>query len=572
MKKKILINARYPEQKRVAIVEGETLVDFYVEVAAKEHLRSNIYKGVVVRVEPGLQACFVNFGPKKHGFLQMREIMPKYFGKKAEGKRPRIQDAIQKGQELIVQVEKEERDTKGASLTTYLSLPGRYIVMMPGQDRVGISRKIEAREDRDRLKELFRSLKLPKQMGFILRTAGGDSSKEELENDLKYLTKLWNKIQRDIKKAKTPALIYKEEDLAVRTVRDYLSSDVHEVLVDDEAAYKSISEYLKKMAPWRKINIKLFKEKNPVFGKHHIEEQIAKIHERYVHLPSRGYLVIDRTEALTAIDVNSGRSKKEENIEATALKTNLEAAEEIARQLRLRDIGGLIVIDFIDMTSSKNRRELENRLKDALSTDKAHWETAGVSKFGIVEMTRERLRPAYMDAMYRKCEACNSTGTIRTDEMIAISVLREIHRKASQGDVGTISCRLPVESLNYLINVWREDMVKTEKESGTTISLMADASLPPGQYHIDFVKRESGDEAPDKREGPKKSKKEILKEASEDAEISPSAEPADTSAREPEQKTARTGRRRRSRRSRKKSPMGAQAVEQKEVLPETQGQ
>ncbi len=503
MKKKILINARYPEEKRVAIIDGETLIDFYVEVAAREHLKGNIYKGVVTRVEPGLQACFVNFGPKKHGFLQMREIIPQFHGKKVDAKRPRIQDAIQKGQELIVQVEKEERDTKGASLTTYLSLPGRYIVMMPGEERVGISRKIEDREDRDRLKEIFASLKLPKKMGFILRTAGGDSTKEELENDLKYLTKLWSKIQRDTKKEKAPALIYKEQDLAVRTVRDYLTTDVQEVIVDDEEAYKMIKDYLKKTAPWRKINIKLTKDRRPIFGKHHIEEQIAKIHDRYVHLPSRGYLVIDRTEALTAIDVNSGRSKKEENVEATALKTNLEAADEIARQLRLRDIGGLIVCDFIDMASSKNRRELEKRMKDALGTDKAHWEITGISKFGMIEMTRERMRPAYMDAMYRKCEGCNGTGTIRTDEMIAISVLREIHRKSSQGDIGAISCRMPVESLNYLVNVWREDLVQTEKDSGVKITLTADPALPLGQYKIDLDKRETGEEAAPRKEAPK---------------------------------------------------------------------
>ena len=264
MKKRILINGKYPEEKRVAIVEGDSLIDFYVEVAAKEHLRGNIYKGVVARVEPGLQACFVNFGPKKHGFLQMREIKPEFYSKKSEAGKARIQDVIQKGTELVVQVEKEERDTKGASLTTYLSLPGRYIVMMPGQERVGISRKIEDREDRGRLKELFNSLKLPKKMGFILRTAGGDSTAEELDNDLKYLTKLWARIQKDLKKAQSPSLIYKEQDLAARTVRDYLTNDVQEVLCDDEDTYKVIKDYIKKTMPWRKVTIKLLKDKKPI--------------------------------------------------------------------------------------------------------------------------------------------------------------------------------------------------------------------------------------------------------------------------------------------------------------------
>ena len=282
----------------------------------------------------------MNFGPKKHGFLQLREIRQEFFVNTPQGKRPRVQD-LQKGQELIVQVEKDERDTKGASLTTYISIPGRYIVMMPGQERVGISRKIEDRDDRERLKEIFHALKLPKKMGFILRTAGSDKTGEDLENDLKYLTKLWTKIQAEAKKASAPALIYKEQDIAVRTVRDYLTSDVSEVLIDDQEAFKGTKEFLRKTVPWRKINIKFYKDKKPIFSIHNIEEQIAKLSERYVHLPSRGYMVIDKTEALTAIDVNSGRSRKEENVESTALRTNLEAADEIARQLRLRDIGGL---------------------------------------------------------------------------------------------------------------------------------------------------------------------------------------------------------------------------------------
>ncbi|GAB4489553.1 MAG: Rne/Rng family ribonuclease [Thermodesulfovibrionales bacterium] len=485
MKKKILINAQYPEERRVAIIDGDTLVDFYVEVSAREHLKGNIYKGVVARVEPGLQAVFVNFGPKKQGFLQMREIMPQYYGKKTEDRRPRVQDVMVKGQEIVVQVEKDERDTKGASLTTYISLAGRYIVMMPGQDRVGVSRKIEDREDRDRMKDMFKALKLPKNMGFILRTAGGDSSQEGLENDLKYLTKLWAKIQRDLKKAKAPALIHKEQDFAVRTARDYITSDVSEVIVDDQDAIRNIKDFLKKTSPWQKVTIKHYKDRTPIFTHYHVDEQIAKIHDRYVHLPSRGYLVIDKTEALTAIDVNSGRSRKEEHVEATALRTNLEAADEIARQLRLRDLGGLVVIDFIDMMSSKNRREVENRLRAAMADDKAHYETTPISKFGIVEMTRERMRPAYLDMVHRQCDACGGTGIIKTDEMVAIEALREIHTRAARGKVTAVTCRLPVESMNYLINTWREEIVKTEKDNELSIRLVADAHLHAGQYKLD---------------------------------------------------------------------------------------
>jgi ribonuclease E len=490
MKKKILINAKYTEEKRVAIVQGDQLVDFYVEVSAKEHLRGNIYKGKVARIEPGLQAAFVDFGPKKQGFLQMREVSGEYFQKKVEGRRPRIQDVLAKGQELIVQVEKDERDTKGASLTTFISIPGRYIVMMPGQQRVGISRKIEDREDRERLKEIFSSLKLPKDMGFILRTAGSDKTSEDLSNDLKYLTKLWSKIQAEAKKVSAPALIYKEQDIAVRTVRDYLTDDVIEVLIDDQTAYKNTKQFLTKTLPWRKINIKYYKDRKPIFLKHNIEEQIARLNERHVYLPSKGYLVIDKTEALTAIDVNSGRSRKEENVEATALRTNLEAAEEVARQFRLRDIGGLIVIDFIDMESSKNRRSVEATLKNALSLDKAHTEISGISKFGMVEMTRERMRTAYFESINRQCEACNGAGIVMTDEMVAITAFREMHTRAAKGGIKAITCTLPVESLNCLINMKRDEIDQIEKEDKVSIRLRADTKLSTGQYTITIEKTE----------------------------------------------------------------------------------
>ena len=495
MKKRILINALHAEEKRVAIVEGDALVDFYVESSGKEHMKGNIYKGVVVRVEPGLQAAFVDFGPKKQGFLQFREIMKEDFQKQPEdGRRGRIQDVISKGQELIVQVEKDERDTKGASLTSFISIPGRYIVMMPGQDKVGVSRKIEGREDRERIKEIFNSLKLPKGMGFILRTAGGDKTGDDLSNDLQYLTKLWSKIKTESKKAKAPALIYKEQDIAVRTVRDYLTSDVVEVLIDDQEAYKITKDFLKKTMPWHKINIKYYKDKEPIFSRHNIEEQISKIHERHVYLPSRGYMVIDKTEALTAIDINSGRSRKEENIESTAFKTNMEAAEEVARQLRIRDIGGLIVIDFIDMESSKNRRELEKRLREVLASDKAHTEICGISKFGMVEMTRERMRPAYLEAINRKCDTCDGTGIVKSSEMIAITAFRSIHALAAKGGIRSITCRMPVESLNYLLNNKNEELWAIEKDYAIKVTILADRDLA-GQFKVNVEKIETEAEA-----------------------------------------------------------------------------
>lgn len=488
MKKKILINAKYPEEKRVAIVDGDRLVDFYVEVSEKEHLRGNIYKGVIVRVEPSLHAVFVDFGPKKHGFLQIKEISPEYMGPKGTGKKKRIQDVLSKGKELVVQVERDERDTKGASLTTYISIPGRYIVMMPGQERVGISRKIEDRQERDRLKEIFHSLKLPKKMGFILRTAGIGKTAEDLSNDLKYLAKLWGRIQKDAEEAKAPALIYKEQDIAVRTVRDYLAPDVKEVLVDDQQALRDIKAFLRRTMPGQKLNARYYKDKRPIFDLHNIEDQIARVNDRFVRLPSRGYLVFDRTEALTAIDVNSGRSRKEKNVEQTALRTNLEAADEIARQLRLRDIGGLIVIDFIDMEAPKNRREVEGRLKAALQADKAHTDVSGTSMFGIIEMTRERLRTAFFESAYKKCPTCEGSGVLKTDEMLALSAFREIHLKASQGGMQSITCRLPAASANHIINTKRNDLVTMEKEFGLKINIISEPAILPGQYTLDVEK------------------------------------------------------------------------------------
>ncbi|MDA8168693.1 MAG: Rne/Rng family ribonuclease [Nitrospiraceae bacterium] len=490
MKKRILINAKYPEEKRVAIVEADRLVDFYVEVATKEHLKGNIYKGAVARVEPSLQAAFVDFGPKKHGFLQIRELTPNHFPESTKGKKKRIQDILQKGQELIVQVEKDERDTKGASLTTYISLPGRYVVMMPGEERVGISRKIEDKNDRQRLKEIFSTLELPPKMGFILRTAGIDKTAEDLSNDLKYLMKLWDRIQTDAKEAPAPALIYKEHDIAVRTVRDYLTSDVSEVLVDDQEAYRNVKSFLRRTVPWRKINIKYYREKRPIFDLHNIEDQISKINDRFVNLPSRGYLVFDKTEALTAIDVNSGRSRKEKNVEQTALATNLEAADEAARQLRLRDIGGLVVIDFIDMESSKNRREVEARLKAALSADKAHTDITGISRFGIIEMTRERMRTAYFESIYRKCAACDGAGVVRTEDTLALAAFRDIHLKASKGGLKGITCHLPVACANQLANLKRDELIKMEKAFKLKISIIGDPGVPQGQFVMDLEKAE----------------------------------------------------------------------------------
>ncbi len=482
--KRILINASYPLQHRVAIVEGSRLMDFYVESSAKQQVKGNIYKGVVSSILPSLQAAFVDFGHKKNGFLQLREIMPELYLDKQEGKR-NIQRAVSKGQEILVQVEKDEHDTKGASLTTYISLPGRYIVMMPGQQRIGISRKIESRKDRDHLREIFNSLKLPKNMGFILRTACSDSLEQELNRDLKYLTRLWQSIKTNAEKSKAPALIYKEQDIAMRTVRDYLTTDVSEILIDHKETYNATRSYLKKIIPGRTFNVIHYKEKKSLFSLYNIESQISGLNEPYVHLPSRGYLVFGKTEALTAIDVNSGRGKKEDTIEATVLNTNLEAVDEIARQIRLRDIGGLIVIDFIDMQSGKNRKLIEQRMTDVLASDKANTEIAPLSKFCIMEMTRERIRPSYAETTSIECPLCSGRGIVRSNSTTALAALRELQNLAAEGKTDTLTCRISLEGGNILLNDMRADIAQIEKDCGVRLNIICDPSLPQGQYAIE---------------------------------------------------------------------------------------
>jgi ribonuclease E len=491
---RILINARYAGEKRVAIVEGDTLADFYMEVASREYLKGNIYKGVISSVMPGLQAVFVDFGQKRQGFLQFHDVMPELYQPDEEGggkAKRNVQNSLVKGQEILVQVTKDGHGAKGASLTTYVSIPGRYVVMMPGQKKVGISRKIENREDRDRLKETFNSLNLPENMGFILRTACSDSLEQELSRDLKYLTKLWDRIRADLAKAKAPALIYREQDIAMRTVRDYLNPEVVEILIDDPKTCAATKAFLKRIMPWRKVNVVQYKEKEPLFSLYNIEGQIARLAQRTVMLPSKGYLVFDKTEALTAIDVNSGRSHREDSVESTALHTNLEAAREVARQLKLRDIGGLVVIDFIDMESAKNRKLVEDTMANAVCPDRASVELAGLSKFCILEMTRERLRPAYAEAISSKCPLCEGRGVIGSDEFIAISAMRELHSVAAadKGDISGITCRLPVVSANILLNAKRNELLRLEQEYDISISVIADPAIPPGRYLLDTIKK-----------------------------------------------------------------------------------
>lgn len=490
--KKMLINAVHPEECRVAIVKDGLLEEFDIETPSKEQIRGNVYKGVVVRIEPGLQAAFVNYGPFRHGFLPITEIQPRYFQKeKIEERkgRPKIQDVLLPNQELLVQVEKEERNDKGASLTTYLSLPGRYLVLIPGEERVGVSRKIEDEKQRDRLRAVLEELNPPKGMGFIIRTAGIDRSNKELGIDLNYLLNLWSAILKKNEELPAPSLIYQEQDLVMRTIRDYFTHDITEVLIDDPEVYRKARTFFKAVMPRYERVVKLHKEKRPIFSKFNLEEQIKTIYDRKVNLRSGGSIVIDQTEALVSIDVNSGKKKGESDIEETALKTNLEAADEIAQQLRLRDLGGLIVIDFIDMEERRNKIEVEKRLKSALKNDKARIDVGRISRFGLLEISRQRIKPAISEASYVTCSYCQGRGSVRSDESLAISVLRRIQAGVAKGNTSFVRGVLPVDVASYLLNQKREELLQLEKEHDLKIHLTGLQGVLPDKITLEFEQR-----------------------------------------------------------------------------------
>lgn len=514
-KKRILVNAVHPEECRVAIVNGEELEDIHIESASVEQTRGNIYKAVVVRVEPSLQAAFVEFDKgQKHGFLQFREISPEYYQKKTDmdkgGERPKIQDVISKKQELLVQVEKDARDMKGASLTTYISLAGRYLVMMPGQKRLGISRKIEGSENRDRIREIFKKLEIPEDSGFIVRTTGLDQDEDTLRADLKYLRGLWEEISRKAKKTKAPNLVHREHDVVMRAIRDYLTDDVDEILIDNAEVANTAKEYFKTHIPKFQRKVKQHRLRIPLFSRFGVEEKLARMHNRRVLLPSGGSIVIDTGEALTAIDVNSGKTRGEKGIEELALKTNLEAAEKIARHLRLRDLGGLIVIDFIDMRPSKNRIAVEQALRKALKSDKAKIDMSRISKFGLLEMSRQRLRPSLDDTHLVTCPACGGRGTYKAPSTVALDTLRELQALVDAGGITKVSARLSMEAANYLVNNKRAELLELEKRSAAVIAIEA-ADVMPGQYKLiierdgqaaeerDSLAAEKDDEIPKKK-------------------------------------------------------------------------
>ncbi|HJV67018.1 MAG TPA: Rne/Rng family ribonuclease [Geomonas sp.] len=496
MARKMLINALHAEEARVAIVEDGRLVDLDVEIAGSEQTRGNIYRGVVVRVEPGLQAAFVDVGLKKLGFLQMGEIHPENYKwrddipEEQRHRRPRIQEILRRGQELLVQVEKGERDNKGSALTSYISLPGRYMVLMPGSDSAGISRKVESESERKKLKEIISEMNIPNGYGYIIRTEAMGRTRDELQKDLDSLISLYEGVKAQGTAGKGAGLIYQESALIIRTIRDYFSADIDEVLVDSKDVFKDVREALKEIDPQFEKLVKMHQEKRPIFSRYQLEEQIDLIYEKKVPLKSGGSIFIEPTEALVSIDVNSGKSTGEKGVEDTAFKTNLEAAEEAARQLRLRDLGGLIVIDFIDMRERKHNIEVEKALKSALKADKARVNVSRISEFGLLEMSRQRIRQTLHQASTLECPHCDGRGKVKSVEAMALSFLRKVHAAAAKGTVAEVLGSLPLEVAYYLLNRKRQELSRIESDYDIEVTVKGKPSYLLNQMELELVKRE----------------------------------------------------------------------------------
>ena len=484
----MLINATQEEELRVALVDGQRLYDLDIENRTRIQKKANIYKGRVTRVEPSLEAAFVDFGADRHGFLPLKEISRQYYAKNVKGNN--IKELIPEGTQLIVQVEKEERGNKGAALTTYVSLAGRYLVLMPNNPKAGgISRRIEG-DERTELREALRSLTIPDGMGMIVRTAGVGKAEEELQWDLDYLLALWQAIQEAEAEKSAPFLIYQESNVIIRTIRDYLRKDIGEVLFDTQESFDEAINFIKQVMPQYENRIKLYSDKLPLFNRYQIESQIESAFEREVKLPSGGSVVIDPTEALISIDINSSRATRGADIEETALNTNLEAADEIARQLRLRDMGGLVVIDFIDMSSNRNQREIENRMRDALEADRARVQVGRISRFGLLEMSRQRLRPSLGETSAIVCPRCSGQGTIRDVESLSLSVLRILQEEANKDKCKEVRATVPLVVSSYLLNEKRVGLAEIEQQSGTTVSIIPKPELVTPHYEITGVNRQ----------------------------------------------------------------------------------
>ncbi len=488
--KRMLINATQPEERRLAIVDGQKLLDFETEIEGREQRKGNIYKAVVTRVEPSLEACFVDYGEERHGFLPFKEISKNYFREGASARDARIQDVISNGQELLVQVEKEERGNKGAALTTFVSLAGRYLVLMPNNPRGGgVSRRIEG-EEREELKEALDQLEYPKGMSLIARTAGIGRTAPELQWDLNYMLKLWEAIDGASKAGKGAFLIYQESSLVIRAIRDYFTADIGEILIDTDDIFEQAQQFMNHVMPETANRVKRYRDDAPLFSRFQIEHQIETAFSRTVNLPSGGAIVIDHTEALVSVDVNSARAIRGGDIEETATRTNLEAADEVARQMRLRDLGGLIVIDFIDMEESRNRRDVENRLRDALRQDRARVQFGSISKFGLMEMSRQRLRPALSEGASIPCPRCGGSGHIRDTESSALQILRIIQEESMKDSTAAVHVQVPVEVASFLLNEKRTEIAKIELKQRIGVIMVPNKTLETPNYRLERLKHD----------------------------------------------------------------------------------
>src|SRR5689334_10581502 len=486
--KRMLVNATQEEELRVALVDGQKLYDLDVEIPSREQRKANVYKGRITRVEPSLEACFVDYGADRHGFLPLKEVSKEYFRGQPQGGRFNIKELLNEGQEILVQVEKEERGNKGAALTTFISLAGRYMVLMPNNPRAGgVSRRIEG-EDRQALKEAMEHLSVPDEMGLIVRTAGMGRDAEELQWDLDYLLQLWKSISAAANSQKAPFLIYQESKLIIRALRDYLRNDIGEVLIDREDLHEDAREFMQQVMPQNLRKLKLYQDTVPLFSRFQIETQIENAFDRTVRLPSGGSIVIDQTEALTAIDINSSKATKGADIEETAFNTNCEAAVEIARQLRIRDAGGLIVIDFIDMDSPRHQRDVEEKLKDALKLDRARVQVGRISRFGLLEMSRQRLRPSLGESSQTVCPRCEGHGRIRSVESLSLSVLRLVEEQGMKENTGQVLVQVPHDVANFLLNEKRASVVEIEKRQDVPVIIVADDKLETPHFEIQRIR------------------------------------------------------------------------------------
>ncbi len=485
MTSKILINAVDPEESRIAKVTDNRLEEFNIETTAREITQGNIYKGIVSRVEPSLQAVFVDYGAEKNGFLQKQEIHPDYFLDDPSGGQS-LKNIIRRGQEILVQISNDPIMEKGSMLTTYISLPGRYTVLMPGGKTRGVSRKVTDEAERKRIKEIMDSIKIPEDFGIIVRTAGEGCNKTTLQGDVRYLMRLWKNIKKKGVEEKAPALLYKDRNIAVRAIRDSFTADVKEILIDDDTIYQEVREFIQVISPQHKKIIKRYQADKPLFTKYQLEDQIASIFDNRVKLKSGGSIVIEQTEAMVSIDVNSGKATQKSSFGETALQTNLEAAEEIARQLRLRDFGGLIVIDFIDMRDRKHNLKVERNLKDHLKADKARSKVGRISQFGLLEMSRQRIRPSIRSIHFEPCRCCQGRGVTPSLESMGLAFLRQLRLETMKKEASRVHGYVPPEVASYLLNRKKGEILDLEIRRNITITVEGDGSLLPGENRIEY--------------------------------------------------------------------------------------